>query len=260
MYEALSAGFDLILFAGQSNMAGRGNAQDAPLCPPGAAWEYRAVTAPVALHPLAEPFGNNENLPGHIDDGEKKSGGLVSAFAVEYHRLTGRAVVGVSASQGGTSSQAWRDVLVLDAAARLRQARTWLKSQGLTPAHTIVLWCQGETDGDHGISAAEYRGNLDAIWQCLQSAGAQHCGLIQIGHFNRSMYPEDGRDVRYAVIREEQLRIAEEVPGVFLAGSFEKHEALMKDAFHYHQQAYNAVGKQAAECAARWFDDADSEG
>ena len=96
--------FDLVLFVGQSNMAGRGSAADAPLCPPGTAWEYRAVSAPNALHPLAEPFGKAENIPGKIDDGAKKSGGMAAAFAAEYHRLTGRVVVGVSASQGGTSS------------------------------------------------------------------------------------------------------------------------------------------------------------
>lgn len=250
MYEALSAEFDLILFAGQSNMAGRGNAPEAPLCPPGVAWEYRAVTDPHNLYPLTEPFGKNENIPGFINDGDKKTGSLASAFAWEYHRLTGRAVVGVSASRGGTSSQEWRDGLVQDAAMRLRQAKAWLNTQGLTPAHTLVLWCQGETDGDHGISAAEYRRNLEAIWHCLQSAGAEKCGLIQIGHFNRRMYPADGRDVRYAVIREEQMRIAEEVPGIFSAGSFEKHESLMKDAFHYYQQVYNEIGTQAARCAA----------
>lgn len=259
MYKALSAGFDLILFAGQSNMAGRGNAQEAPLCPAGAAWEYRAVTAPHTLHPLTEPFGKNENIPGCINDEEKKTGSLAAAFAEEYHRLTGRAVVGVSASQGGTSLQAWRDVLVQDAAARLQQAKAWLSDQGLTPAHTFVLWCQGETDGDHAVSAEEYRSNFEAIWQCLQSAGAEHCGLIQIGHFNRKLYPTDARDERYAVIRSEQQRMTENMPKVFGAGSFEPHEALMKDAFHYCQQAYNAVGKQAAECAACWMDDADSD-
>lgn len=255
MHEALSAGFDLILFAGQSNMAGRGDAQQAPLCPPGAAWEYRAVTEPHTLHPLSEPFGINENIPGLIDDGEKKSGGLVSAFAAEYHRLTGRAVVGISASQGGTSSGEWRDHLAADAAMRLQRAKAWLNPQGLMPVHAFVLWCQGETDGDHGVTAEEYRSNFEKIWVRLQAAGAACCGLIQIGHFNRGLFPADDRDERYAVIRQAQLSIVKEMPGVFLAGSFAPHEALMKDAFHYCQQAYNAVGCEAARHAAAEMDD-----
>lgn len=250
MYEGLSAGFDLILFAGQSNMAGRGCTEEAPGCLPGVAWEYRAVTDPHTLHPLMEPFGKDENVSGWIDDGEKKTGSLVAAFAMEYHDLTGRAVVGVSASRGGTSSQAWRDGLVCDAAMRLEQAKAWLNAKGLAPANTIVLWCQGESDGDHAVSAEEYRSNFEAIWQRLQGDGAERCGMIQIGHFNRLMYPEDNRDEQYAIIRDAQLCIVKEVPGVFLASSFEHHEGLMKDAFHYYQQAYNTVGMEAAKSMA----------
>ena len=48
---------DLILFAGQSNMAGRGEAEAAQPCPPSVGMEYRAVTAPDRLVPIAEPVG-----------------------------------------------------------------------------------------------------------------------------------------------------------------------------------------------------------
>ena len=54
---------DLIFFMGQSNMAGRGDAALAPAVTPGMGYEYRAVTDPAQLHPLAEPFGVNENDP-----------------------------------------------------------------------------------------------------------------------------------------------------------------------------------------------------
>ena len=63
---------DLVLFAGQSNMAGRGCAAEAAPCPEEAGWEYRAVSAPDALYPIGEPFGRHENVPGALDDGEKK--------------------------------------------------------------------------------------------------------------------------------------------------------------------------------------------
>lgn len=36
----------LIMFMGQSNMAGRGTAEQAPAVPDGTGYEYRAVTAP----------------------------------------------------------------------------------------------------------------------------------------------------------------------------------------------------------------------
>ena len=49
--------YDLILFAGQSNMAGRGIVTDkwpqkAPVLVKGAGYEYRAITAPDRLCPI----------------------------------------------------------------------------------------------------------------------------------------------------------------------------------------------------------------
>jgi len=181
---------DLFLFAGQSNMAGRGCTEDAAICPTEAGWEYRAVSAPDALHPIQEPFGRRENVPGAIDDGVKKTGSMVSAFAAEYHRLSGRRIVCVSASKGGTSSQEWADHLAADAASRLKSASAYLQSIGCAPERTVVVWCQGETDGDHAVTAKQYRKNFLRIWAQLQQAGAQHLGLIEIGHYNKRQFPQ----------------------------------------------------------------------
>ena len=67
--------YDLILFAGQSNMAGRGIVTDkwpqkAPVLVKGAGYEYRAITAPDRLCPIEEPFGADENNPDGIFDHE----------------------------------------------------------------------------------------------------------------------------------------------------------------------------------------------
>lgn len=244
--------FDLVLFAGQSNMAGRGDVSLAPSCPLEAGYEYRAISDPASLHPISEPFGLRENRQGAIDDEAKKSGGLVSAFVSEYHRLTGRAVIGVSASKGGTSSAEWKDVLARDAAERFAQARAYLRGRGLRPAHEFVVWCQGETDGDHAVSAEQYRRNMESVWAQLKAAGLRECGVIQIGHFNRYTCASDAAamDAQYAVIRAEQLRMICEVQEMFFAGSFEPYETRMKDAFHYQQSAYNAAGAMAAKFAA----------
>ena len=90
---------DLILFAGQSNMLGKGNSELAPIVEYG--YEYRAITAPNNLYQISEPFGLNENLEGGINDSWenmailRKSGGLVSAFANSYYETTGVPIVGV---------------------------------------------------------------------------------------------------------------------------------------------------------------------
>lgn len=60
---------DLIIFMGQSNMAGRGIAdaahpQPVPRLTRGGGYEYRAVSDPENLHVLREPFGLQEDRPG----------------------------------------------------------------------------------------------------------------------------------------------------------------------------------------------------
>ena len=61
--------FDLIVFSGQSNMAGRGCVseqwpQRAAIVTEGAGYEYRAISAPDILSEVIEPFGVNENKEG----------------------------------------------------------------------------------------------------------------------------------------------------------------------------------------------------
>ena len=85
---------DLIFFMGQSNMAGRGDAALAPAVTPGMGFEYRAVTDLAHLHPLAEPFGVNENDPAGVNEPGMKTGSMVSAFVNACTAQTGIAVVG----------------------------------------------------------------------------------------------------------------------------------------------------------------------
>ena len=109
----IQEGIDLVLFIGQSNMAGRGIVsaqwpQEAPKLIEGAAWEYRAITTPDRLMPLEEPFGVDENKAAGINDvfadqKKAKTGSLVTAFCNAYYEETGRVIVGVSASKGGST-------------------------------------------------------------------------------------------------------------------------------------------------------------
>src|SRR5699024_2888176 len=98
---------DLTIFMGQSNMAGRGTSSEAPTVPSGHGYEFRSVTDPTRLYPIVEPFGFSENVEGGINDGTKKTGSLVSAFANAYYELTKTPIVGVSASEGGTRTTVW---------------------------------------------------------------------------------------------------------------------------------------------------------
>ena len=80
--------YDLFLFAGQSNMAGRGITcthfpEGAPDLISGAGAEFRAISDPTRLYPIAEPFGALENNPTGIFEPGMKTGSLVTSF-VKY--------------------------------------------------------------------------------------------------------------------------------------------------------------------------------
>ena len=52
---------DVVLFIGQSNMAGRGDSSAATAVEEGHAFEFRAISDPTRLYPLQEPFGAAEH-------------------------------------------------------------------------------------------------------------------------------------------------------------------------------------------------------
>ena len=123
--------YDLFLFAGQSNMAGRGIActqfpECAPDLIPGAGAEFRAISDPTRLYPIAEPFGALENNPTGIFEPGMKTGSLVASFVNTYFQNTGVPVLGLSSSKGGSVIANWQDHddYLTDTITRLKSART----------------------------------------------------------------------------------------------------------------------------------------
>lgn len=245
---------DVFLFAGQSNMAGRGVTcerfpEPAPAVDPGAGWEYRAVSAPGRLFPIREPFGKDENRPGGIGE-DKKSGSMVSAFVNAYHAGTGVPVVGVSASKGGSVIASWQPgtPYLTDALDRLAAAEGWLSRNGYLVRHTFALWCQGESDADVGTERETYLRGFERMLGAMLAAGIGRLFLVRIGHC------DDGSD-RYAPMmawQDEIARSFDRVTMVSRAFSDMRARGLMKDTFHYYQAAYNEVGIEAGERAAAW--------
>lgn len=103
MNERLDNMVDLVIFMGQSNMAGRGVASEASVVPKQHGYEFRAITDPTKLYDIVEPFGENENNPSGITEMGMKTGSLISAFAGSYYHITKVPIVGVSAAKGGSS-------------------------------------------------------------------------------------------------------------------------------------------------------------
>ena len=129
---------DLFLFMGQSNMAGRGIvsekwAQPAPQIMEGAGYEYRAISAPDKLYPLTEPFGRQENAEDGINDGNMKTGSLVTAFVNACYQKTGVPIVGVSAVA------AWHTLFIRYAAASGKSQEISGEGRDFYPAYIYAV-------------------------------------------------------------------------------------------------------------------------
>ncbi|MDF1962504.1 sialate O-acetylesterase [Priestia megaterium] len=234
---------DLIMFMGQSNMAGRGTAADSPVVPIGSGYEFRAITDPTKLYNIVEPFGVNENISTGINEPGMKTGSMVSSFVIEYNKLTKRPVIGVSASKGGSSINEWQPgtAYLNDAINRFNTAKTWLTNNGYTIKNKFMVWCQGETDGDNAMSKADYTTKIKAMIEEMIAQGIEKCYLVRIGNHrdNSTIYDN---------IMAAQTELAKTYKNVVLVSTkFASMAAdgLMKDQFHYVQQGYNITGAEA---------------
>lgn len=247
---------DVFLFMGQSNMGGRGDKAQSVVCGEGHGFEFRAVTDPTKLYPMAEPFGENENNDRIADirgDETKKTGSLVSAFTEAYYRETGVPIVGVSASQGGTNSEEWQPGggLVEEAAARLRLCLDYMYSQDVyTVRHIEMVWLQGESDAGNSVSYETYSANLANVVNAMKDAGVEHCFVIQIGSYMRSERPD--RYEQYQVFQALQERMCREQADMTLVSKklAGMPESMMQLSNHYLQPAYNIVGTDAGKNTA----------
>lgn len=247
---------DVIIFMGQSNMAGRGDASLAIPCGEGHAYEFKAVTDPTRLYPLEEPFGQKENNVGLSDiSGKeyKKTGGPVSAFCEAYYQATKVPVVAVSASQGGTNSSEWQAgyALIGEAKNRLELCLNYMYSQDEFEVRNIfMVWLQGEGDAGNGMQYEEYNANMRNIVDEMKTVGVEHCYVISIGTYMKSLNPT--RYDLYLAFGEMQARMCENHDDMTHVS---RKLALMPESMmhlnnHYKQEAYNIMGNDAGKNTA----------
>lgn len=253
LYQQSWRTMDVILFMGQSNMSGaNGDASLAPELLEGAGYEYRAITDPESLHILEEPFGENENREGGLDDRGilERQGSLVTAFVNAYYEETGTPVVAVSASRGSSSLNGWLNKgLKEDAAQRLQGAKECLKGERVRIRHIYMVWFQGEADVNLKLTREEYKEGLNTLVAYMGEQGVEQCFLIQIG--------EDAENSQYhQAIMQAQLEICEESDRIILASKLpgELNGADMKDQgkIHFTQKALNQIGTDAGAHAGDW--------
>lgn len=246
---------DVIVFAGQSNMSGRGDVENAVVCDVNAGFEYKSISKPNTLCPIIEPFGIGEDKAGALDDVfnglSKRTGSMVSAVVNEYYKNTQRQIVAVSASKGGTSTVDWLNGLIDDAVERLDNTLKYLSENKITVDNIFVVWCQGESDGDEKRTKDEYIENIEILFNKFRIKGVQKFFVVQTGCYNYLKYPNGYNglsgaewDAQYKIIREAQEKFCENNDDYILAGSLEPYIKDMKDTFHYNQSVYNSIGKK----------------
>lgn len=242
----------LMMFMGQSNMAGRGTACQAPAVEPGAGYEFKAITRPDTLCPLAEPFGELEDNPSGVYEPGMKTGSMVSAFVSAFYGITHTPVVGVSCAKGGSCIREWMPgtPYYRDAVERNRACRLWLRAHGVEIIKNTVVWCQGCTDGDLHTDPQQYRTDTETFLHTYMSGcGMDTCFLIQIGN-----HRDD--PALYVPIQQAQLELVQEDQDIVLVSQVLKtfaQKGLMKDEFHYLQAGYNLVGEDAGKHTAEYL-------
>ena len=233
---------DLVIFMGQSNMAGRGVAAEAPVVQEGHGYEFRAVSDPTKLYTIAEPFGVNENR-GVISE-TTKTGSLVSAFAESYYAYTGVPIVGVSAAQGGQKIEFWEtggDALN-ETITRYNDAKSFLLNNGYTIRHQYMVWLQGETDGAKNTSTNTYKAKLTALFGEMNKQGVEKAMVIRIGERQNNETQHD------AIILAQTEICRESDDFVLISGKLAGvASADMKDSAHFKQSTYNEVGADAGK-------------
>lgn len=254
--------YNFFLFIGQSNIAGRGKTsaehpQPAPLCLPGAGYEFRAVSDPTRLYPVKEPFGVRENLKDGIFETTPKTGSPVTAFVNAYYEETGIPIIGLSASKGGSEIAEWlpETPYMKDTLHRLTDAFSYFNSQDISIRHKYMVWCQGEKDGQLGLSESAYTKRFQQVLDTLMGYGIEHCFLIRIGHFNPAYNAPDTPVQDYSTIINTQDHICRNNPHVTMVSkkfADMLDRGLMHDAYHYFQEAYNEVGTDAGRNTARF--------
>ena len=246
---------DVFLCMGQSNMSGRAqtcatkyngltgntivtNYGRPPELEEGYAWEFRAISDPTRLYPLAEPFGYAElNEDGIYDTAV--SGGMIVSFAETYHNITGRNAVYVYASKGGTTIEEWapNGKLYMDAVSRLDSCLSYLSGAGYTVDQISTLWLQGENDAIAGTTEKTYITALQIIVDDLTvNHGIDYVYLCMIGS------EQDNID-SYDTIKDAQIKACKYVERLVMACTIlENYDSYHIDRWHYYQIAYNQVG------------------
>lgn len=237
---------DLILFAGQSNMTGRGNKDLAPKLTDGAGYECKTVTNVNKLEPVTEPFGLGQDS-GSMQDGNLRTGSMVTAFVNEYYKRTQVPVVGVSATVVGSGRVSWSTTHYKEAAKRLNKAQKALKKKGIKVRHIYMVYMQGENDGFAKSTTKEYTKSLKLMYSNMKKrTDVEACMIIRIG----SYIPQPSLYNKVIKAQTQLCKTDEDFVLISAKAASFSSSYYQEDGLHLTQKGLNVLGKDAGKYAA----------
>jgi|LSQX01.3.fsa_nt_gb uncharacterized protein YjdB len=277
--------YDIVLFAGQSNMCGRAELSDFV--------NPEDVMLPVPST-MAITFNNTESTPVQIVEPISANGssgyGLVPAFINAYYYTSKRKVCTCYQSVDGamlnkflpytinfeTNYENWDTPTTYYANMRnyINNYKTKLESIGKTVGRIFMVWLQGESDADYLGTDSTYCTNYektlttdeqkteyyctkfkDMVNKLSEDTGLEHCFIIRIGHRGGAT------NVEYNSIIQAQNLLGRTydkctLVSAFFAGAkvFIEEDGtvrnLMRDSWHYVPEGYVRAGYEAGVNAA----------
>lgn len=237
---------DLVIFAGQSNMAGGGgDAGSAPAVPKDHGYEFRCGKVPTGLYNIEEPFGIYQD--GYLSDPDGiRKGSLVSAFSNSYYQATGVPVLAFSATRSGSPISYWQSPQVqAEMVRKFDLVNAWCNSNNVVIRRKYLVWLQGETDAMAGMNSETYESNLSSVFDCLFSRGLEQVFIVTIGQ-------AAGVPCAYDNVANAQVSLCQKDPRFSLGTDVLRvlPAEYTPDTIHYNQKALNTAGTQAAAVAA----------
>ncbi|MCR5418042.1 MAG: hypothetical protein K6E84_03930 [Lachnospiraceae bacterium] len=261
---------DIIVFTGQSNMMGHGNADEAPKLKKNAGYAYLPVTGKGRLSELWEPFGKDEHEGDFCNiygDENLVTGSMVTAFVNAYYTQTGTPVVAVPAGLNGSGSLMWKTKHYKAVARRVNAAKKAAKKK-FKIGHVYMVWLQGESDAtamqrnedgtcESGMTEAKYISNVKGMFKKVKNkAKVSKCFVIRIPSYygdNKDPYGTSW-NTYFKKIQKAQTNLCKDKNFVMV---YSKTPSLGKsymqqDYLHINQQGLNKIGKGAGKAAGKF--------
>ncbi|MCR5339639.1 MAG: sialate O-acetylesterase [Lachnospiraceae bacterium] len=263
---------DVIVFAGQSNMMGHGNAAQATSVSGKAAKAYLPVTAAGKISAFYEPFGQLENdkyFNSIFGKENYATGSLVSSFIKNYYKQTKTPVLAVPAAMMGSGSQSWASNRYKGVISRVNAAEKTAKKAGYSIGHVYMVWMQGESDAlamqrnadgscDNNMSGKQHIKNVKKMLSKVQKkTNITKCFVIVIpSYYGADTDPYGTKwSIYYKKIQQAQVTLCDENDDFIMA--YAKTPSLGREYFHADnmhlmQPGLNKIGLAAGKTVGKY--------